>query len=702
MGQYGQALPLLQRCLAIFEKASGPDHPDTAASLNLLGLLYDKMGETGEAFRLFQRSLVIYLKVLGPEHPVTANSLNNLATQYLSMGQYEKALPLLQRSITVKEKMLGAEHPLTATGLSNIGYLYMSMRKFSDSEVMFHESVTRAQGNPGARETLWKAQYGLTLLYKNLNHGDLAILWGKEAVNTIQNLRTELTSLDKELKSSFLDDKRPVYQDLADLLISDGRILEAQEVLQMLKEQEFYDSLQRSAKTDPRSTRIELTGLERKLFTKYYELQDQQVALGNEREQLERKQQRGEMTPAEQQRLNEINKEMLPPLREAMKAFLKNLQKESDQYIKNKDYRQNELSITLTETNLQKVLVSAWKSNPSAKVVALQYVVTDTRLSILLSTPGAPPLARQIEIDGKALRTQIFTVRARLSNSQSDRDLLKKDLSQLYAQLIAPIEKDLKAIGAGTLLLVPNDVLRYVPFAALYDGEHYLVETYRLTLFNEAVKKDFVTGATADWHVAAMGLTRAVENLPALTAVREELNAITLKSGLKGTAYLDDAFTRAVLTRALGQNFNVLHLASHFVFVAGRPEASRIFLGDRSALYLGDIARENLRFDRFALVTFSACESGLGGGLDADGRDMESLGALVQNQGAQTVMATLWKVEDTSTATLMETFYRAHHDNNLGKSEALRAAQMKFIKRGAGVLGHPYYWAPFVLMGDWR
>ena len=280
--------------------------------------------------------------------------------------------------------------------------------------------------------------------------------------------------------------------------------------------------------------------------------------------------------------MNKINTELLPPLRKAMKVFLQALQKESDRYTQNKDYRKHDLSLALTETNLQKALAKARKNDPATKVAALQYVVTDTRLSILLSTPGAPPLARQIDVDAKALRTQVFSVRARLSNSKSDRDLLKKDLSQLYAQLIAPIEADLKATGAHTLILVPNDVLRYVPFAALYDGEHYLVETYTVSLFNEAVKKDFAANTVATWHPAAMGLSRAVEDLPALTAVPEELDAVTTKSGLKGTSYLDDAFTRATLTRTLGQDFNVLHVASHFVFVPGRPDASRLFLGDRS------------------------------------------------------------------------------------------------------------------------
>ena len=83
---------------------------------------------------------------------------------------------------------------------------------------------------------------------------------------------------------------------------------------------------------------------------------------------------------------------------------------------------------------------------------------------------------------------------------------------------------------------------------------------------------------------------------------------------------------------------------------------------------------------------------------------MESLGALVQNQGARAVMATLWKVEDSSTATLMELFYRYYNEGNITKAQALRKAQLRLIKGKAcgQTCARPYYWGPFVLMGDWR
>lgn len=758
-GQYDQALSLFERSLAICEKTLGPEHADTATAVQKVAISYFMLGQYNQALPLFERSLTIREKVLGSEHTSTGESLNNLAVLYRTLGQDDKAVPLFKRSRAIQErtpkhihsstgtslehpnlkalplselnlmnklsKVLPAERADAAAALNGLGWLNISFGKPEDAEALFYDAVTRTQGKQEGRETLWRAQRGLSLLYTKQQALDLAILWGKEAVNTIQSLRRDLRTLEEEIQSSFVKDKRPAYQDLADLLIAAGRIPEAQEVLQMYKEQELFDMLQRSSASDPRTTRIELTGLERKAFARYYELQEQQIALGNTREQLENKKKSGEITPAEQRQLDDILTKKLPPLREAMTVFLKSLQKDFEAFAKLKEFRKGAVPLALAETRLQKVLADARTLDPKAKVVALQYVVTDTRLSILLSTPGAPVLARQIEFDGKALRNRVLAMRMLLSDPQSsvdavkekwgegfaklispfispdDSDVLQKQLRELYAQLIAPIANDLKATGADTLILVPNDVLRYVPFAALHDGERYLVQDYTLTLFNEAVKKDYAAPSKSDWKLAAMGLTQKVEDLPALTSVKDEVNAITTQTGLKGKAYLDDAFTRPALTGALNQDYTVLHLATHFVFAPGRPDASRLFLGDRSALYLSDIAREKLNFSRFALVTFSACESGLGGGLDVDGREMESLGALVQLQGAQAVMATLWKVEDSSTAKLMKHFYSARHADQLGKAQALRSAQLKFIK-GGGVLSRPYYWAPFVLMGDWR
>ena len=106
-GKYTEAARLGVRALAIREKVLGPNHPDTATSLNYLAGVYQSTGDYAQALSLYQRALTIFERVLGPEHPSTAISLNGLAVLYESMGNNAQALSLAQRASTIREKVLG-------------------------------------------------------------------------------------------------------------------------------------------------------------------------------------------------------------------------------------------------------------------------------------------------------------------------------------------------------------------------------------------------------------------------------------------------------------------------------------------------------------------------------------------------------------------------------------------------------------------
>ena len=107
--RYAEAETLLQRALAICEKALGPDHPITATSLNNLALLYDDQGRRGEAEPLYQRALAIFEKAPGSDHPHTATTLNDMALLYKRQGRYVEAEPLYQRALAIREKALGTD-----------------------------------------------------------------------------------------------------------------------------------------------------------------------------------------------------------------------------------------------------------------------------------------------------------------------------------------------------------------------------------------------------------------------------------------------------------------------------------------------------------------------------------------------------------------------------------------------------------------
>ena len=140
-GDLAAARPLYERALAIREKVLGPEHPDTATSLNNLAGLLSDQGDLAGARPLFERALAIREKALGPEHPDTATSLNNLADLLRDQGDFAGARPLYERALAIREKMLGPEHPNTATSLNNLASLLRNQGDFAGARPLYERAL---------------------------------------------------------------------------------------------------------------------------------------------------------------------------------------------------------------------------------------------------------------------------------------------------------------------------------------------------------------------------------------------------------------------------------------------------------------------------------------------------------------------------------------------------------------------------------
>ena len=136
-----QARPLSERALAIREKVLGPEHPDTAQSLNNLAHVVRVQGDLAGARRLHERALAIREKVLGPEHRHTAESLHNLAALLQVQGDFVCARPLYERALAIREKVLGPEHPDTATAMSNLARLLRATGHVNEAEPLFRKAI---------------------------------------------------------------------------------------------------------------------------------------------------------------------------------------------------------------------------------------------------------------------------------------------------------------------------------------------------------------------------------------------------------------------------------------------------------------------------------------------------------------------------------------------------------------------------------
>lgn len=719
LGQYEQALPLYQRALAITEKVVGADHTDTANSLNNLAFLYQTLGQHDKALPLFQRSLAINEKALGADHTVTALSLNNLAVLYGILGQYDLAVPLLERALAINEKILGAEHANTANSLNNLAFFYGHTEKAEVSLSLYQRAYFSAL-SARVPDRLKPVQGNLGKFYIAHGNPEAAIFFLKGAVNTMQGIRAESRGLDMRFQNTLLSKNEEVYKNLATLLIDTGRLTEAQQVMTMLKEDEYFDFIRRDSKTDNRNTRMNYSMAEKPLAESLEKLGKDSAAMVEQLNELNKQSRLG--LTQEQEKSRTIIKSRLAEQTRLSLALFNNLPQQLQT-------TKNQQQIEVGNKNLSQLRATLTSLGHGA--VLLQYLVTDKRVHIILTTPEAH-LARSVEVSEKELNHKISAFRRALQNPARDPIPLAQTLYQL---LISPVEADLKHAKAQTLMLSLDGSLRYLPMAALHDGHAYLAERYPLAMYTEVAKDKLREKPKANWKAAGFGVTRKIGEFSPLPSVQQELDGIIhvgskLPTGgvLPGDIYLNDDFTQDRLHDVLNRAYPVLHIASHFVFIPGTEAQSFLLLGDGKQLSLAELRTGGWKFGSVDLMTLSACETALGGGLDENGREIEGFGALAQRQGAKGVLATLWSVSDQSTAILMQSLYRLRQGNALTKAEALREAQMgllngkhaftakvansdnteagtanapTFIPNPAKPYAHPYYWAPFVLMGNW-
>src|SRR5207237_4458813 len=161
-------------------------------------------------------------------------------------------------------------------------------------------------------------------------------------------------------------------------------------------------------------------------------------------------------------------------------------------------------------------------------------------------------------------------------------------------------------------------VLRYVPMAALHDGEKYLVERYRNEVFTPASLPGLTHPTSKDWNVLGLGVSKKYENFSALSGVPRELSAIVRDGSkhttgvLPGTIKWDDEFRENAMMDSLSEGYNVVHIASHFSYQAANPEKSFLLLGDGGHLEMSKIQDLSNLFEKTDLVTLSACDTAVG------------------------------------------------------------------------------------------
>uniref|UniRef100_UPI00083352F9 CHAT domain-containing tetratricopeptide repeat protein n=1 Tax=Marinobacterium profundum TaxID=1714300 RepID=UPI00083352F9 len=728
-----QALDDCERSLRMAQKMG--DQVREANNYNNIGAIYRARGLPDKALEHYQRSLAIKRQIR--DQAGVARTLNNLGELYLGLGNVDAALIHFSESLHIQEA-IGDRAGFSAAHY-NLGLLYHRRGEY-DLALDHYKKALVIQLEVGERNLLWRIYNDISRLYASMASPRVGIFFGKLAVNTLQTIRGGIQTLDKTTQRIYLADKLHVYKRLAGLLIDEGRLPEAQRVLDMLKQEEYADFVVRSATANSDDTQSDFAVPETPLADQLQAFKVDLLSRARDYEALQAKKRRlylqGKTLSNEEQIALSQHKQDIERAEHALSTLLAQLESELQSAPQISEVDANTLEYLF---NLQGA-VSDVSERTGIRAVMLHYLVTTDYLYIILTT-ATVQVARQIPVSATQLHRQIQDLRAALLSPSSK---IRQPAAALYSLLIAPIANDLEQAEAELLWVSMDGALRYVPLSALYDSQssRWLTQDYAVAMLTEATQNSWKDQPSAKWKVAGLGLSRKVEGFARLTAVADELDGIVRQENsedpdgvLPGIIHLDDAFTAASLEELLDlQLFPVIHIASHFVLPAGgNYKEAFLVLGNGDRLNLDRFQR--LRFDKVELLTLSACNTAVGeqargpspqtsAGLDAaSGREVEGLGSLVQRRGASSVLATLWEVADVATGTFMQRFYRLRTEGR-SKAEALRAAQLSFIgrdpgtdlapngaERGAGLAvangdspgySHPYFWAPFILMGNWQ
>lgn len=603
---------------------------------------------------------------------------------YFSLNQYKKAIEFSQQGLAIAKEI--GDRSGTSDNLSNIG------------------NSLNAQKQP-----------------------ILAVVFFKEAVNVTEAIRKDLQKLPIEHQKSYTEIVKDRYRLLADLLLQQNRVLEAQRVLDLLKVQEL-DEFLRGVRGNTNTERgIENLPPEQQINQGYQKLIDQAVAIGKELTELRRIKPK-ERTIAQDQRIAQLDQQET----KLVKAFTKFIDSDEVKTLLKKleaiAFNQQDLLGKLSEfIALQDNLRSLQQD-----AILLYPLILDNRLELVLVTPYSPPIRRTVNVTSKELNQTIVDFRSALENPRTD---ATKPAQKLYDWLIKPIEKDLDTANTKTIIYAPDGQLRYIPLAALHDRKQWLVERYRVNNITAASLTDLNTKPQRELSVLAGAYTTSGKkhnfaigdeqfNFAGLSYA--EMEVTKLAETIPETTQLRDEGFSFIATKPQMNSYPIVHFATHAAFLKGQPEKSFILFGNGDRISLIDIKKGAFgSLTNVDLFVLSACETGVGGNFGT-GAEILGFGYLMQTTGARAAIASLWKVNDSGTQALMNTFYATLANNAITKAEALRQAQIALItgnyktvagSRGqmvaieqrirqglpndvANNLRHPYYWASFILIGN--
>ena len=744
LGNMQAALENYDQAKDLFEKTGY--RKGESMALSNIGALYNALGENAKAEDILNAALKIQKSINDKEGYLA--TLHNLSTVYTESGKTKMALDvLLEASLALK----ATEGSIAKAMVNhNLGAIYAKLHDFPKAFDYYQQALDffRSSGNRysealtlsglgDAYSSTGDNRKALDLYYEALplfkavknkkgeaialhnsmvlwskNNRNFSIFFGKQSVNALQQVRNKNRSFnDAQIQISFLKSVDFSYRGLADLLLDSGRLVEAHQTLNSLKDQEYFDSNPTEKK---QLLPLAFTPLENKFDALYKEKGDLAGVAGGELEDLKRKIGSRQPTVVEAADLRRLEGRF----KTASAEFLGILKKAETELAKAPDGQADaaeipdtkEMQATLRDLQLQtkKKVIAIYTLAGQKNFWAL--IVLPNELVCIPSPAGKAVNQKAVEFLEKISSFNYETHAPRFSDAETQK-VGKELFDTVYSRIGAKLK--MLNVNPEVIMWSLDGPLRYIPINALYDGERYLAQNFTNVVFTRASARRLLAAGSLKWtgsgfysskaHV--LTIDKKMVNFRGLANAKPELESIfgvpPSKGVIAGDYKFDENFTKESLLLSLKLKRPLVHIASHFKFEAGDSNSSFLLLGDGSKMTLTDIKDEPEDiFSGVELLTLSACETGVQKERELDGREIDGFAELAQRRGAGAVLASLWSVNDESTSQLMTQFYRQHETKRLTKAEALQNAQLALLKNKK--YSHPFYWAPFFLVGNWR
>jgi len=656
---FGDAIVNFENAKSIWEKIYPNGHPNQALVLSYLGQIYRQMNDSKAAMGYFEKSLVQYKNSFGEKHSDIASTYNELGILTYGEGRYREAINFFQRAIVANSPSFNAtdikQNPFERNYYNGFILLYSLRWKAQGLETNYYDSSLKLED--------------LKLALACLHSCDSLI----DDIRHHSSDETDKIALG-EIANEVYEDGVRIAQSVSELILNSTKY----------KEEAFYFAeksksavLQESiAEAQAKS----FAGIPNDLLEEEKNLKStitfliQKISLKPSAE--------------EEKKL----RERLFSLNLQYDAFIKRLEKEYPNYF-NLKFNQNIATVSTLQNSLsnETAIVSFFVAEKEKRIY--QFVITKNQFRITNST-----LPDNFDRLVRGLNNSMY---------YSDFNTYQKSSIPLSRVLAPRLPQSINQI-----IIVPSGRLGTIPFEALplnaksmtnFNDVNFLMKKYAVSYeFSTAlmVQKDSKVSLHEDESIYLCAPVQFPENtnLTGLPATEMEVTTIASLFGKSShVAKFQEANETTIKATKLSE-YDYLHFATHGIVDEVEPELSRIFLNsgthDDGDLFAGEIYNLELKAQ---LAVLSACQTGLG--KLSKGEGVIGLSRALTYAGAKNIIVSFWSVADESTAELMTAFYKnliQAKDKNFSK--ALRKAKLQLINNQK--FSTPYYWAPFVLIGD--